>query len=385
MKNLRKFLSYLLVAVLASVTTMAVFVDVPSGNYNKLEDLENLIEAYFIEETDRTAMEDAAAAAMVDSLGDKWSHYMSAENYLIYREQMNNAYVGIGITITVSEDGSGFLVTEVNKGGAAEEAGMIAGDVILEIEGQTTEGMTTTQARDLVRGVEGTQVKLVIRRDSERLELSVTRKTVETPVTDSWLLEDGIGLITIYNFDDRCAKETIAAIENLMEQGAEALIFDVRGNPGGYKDELVELLDYLLPEGPLFRSEDYTGKVFVDESDASCLEMPMAVLVDADSYSAAEFFAAALDEYDVAVVVGQPTSGKGYFQSTFELDDGSAVTISIGKYTTPNGVSLADAGITPEILVEVDEETAFKIYAGVMDPAEDPQIQAAIAALNGAE
>ena len=381
MKNLRKFLSYLLVAVLASVTTMAVFVGVPSGSYNKLEDLENLIEAYFIEETDRTAMEDAAAAAMVDSLGDKWSHYMSAENYLIYREQMNNAYVGIGITITVSEDGSGFLVTEVNKGGAAEEAGMIAGDVILEIEGQTTEGMTTTQARDLVRGVEGTQVKLVIRRDSERLELSVTRKTVETPVTDSWLLEDGIGLITIYNFDDRCAKETIAAIENLMEQGAEALIFDVRGNPGGYKDELVELLDYLLPEGPLFRSEDYTGKVFVDESDASCLEMPMAVLVDADSYSAAEFFAAALDEYDVAVVVGQPTSGKGYFQSTFELDDGSAVTISIGKYTTPNGVSLADAGITPEILVEVDEETAFKIYAGILDPVDDPQVQAAVEAL----
>lgn len=306
---------------------------------------------------------------------------MSAENYLIYREQMNNAYVGIGITITVSEDGSGFLVTEVNKGGAAEEAGMIAGDVILEIEGQTTEGMTTTQARDLVRGVEGTQVKLVIRRDSERLELSVTRKTVETPVTDSWLLEDGIGLITIYNFDDRCAKETIAAIENLMEQGAEALIFDVRGNPGGYKDELVELLDYLLPEGPLFRSEDYTGKVFVDESDASCLEMPMAVLVDADSYSAAEFFAAALDEYDVAVVVGQPTSGKGYFQNTFELDDGSAVTISIGKYTTPNGVSLADAGITPEILVEVDEETAFKIYAGILDPVDDPQVQAAVEAL----
>ena len=381
MKNLRKFLSYLLVAVLASVTTMAVFVDVPSGNYNKLEDLENLIEAYFIEETDRTAMEDAAAAAMVDSLGDKWSHYMSAENYLIYREQMNNAYVGIGITITVSEDGSGFLVTEVNKGGAAEEAGMIAGDVILEIEGQTREGMTTTQARDLVRGVEGTQVNLVIRRDSERLELSVTRKTVETPVTDSWLLEDGIGLITIYNFDDRCAKETIAAIENLMEQGAEALIFDVRGNPGGYKDELVELLDYLLPEGPLFRSEDYTGKVFVDESDASCLEIPMAVLVDADSYSAAEFFAAALDEYDAAVVVGQPTSGKGYFQSTFELDDGSAVTISIGKYTTPNGVSLADAGITPEILVEVDEETAFKIYAGILDPVDDPQIQAAGEAL----
>lgn len=381
MQNLRKFLSYLLVAVLASVTTMAVFVDVPVEKYNKLEDLANLIETYFIEETDRTAMEDAAAAAMVDSLGDKWSHYMSAENYLIYKEQMSNAYVGIGITITASEDGTGFLVTEVNKGGSAEAAGMIAGDVIVEIEGQTTVGMTVSGARDLVRGVEGTQVKLVIRRDSERLELSVTRKTVETPVTDSWLLEDGIGLITIYNFDDRCAKETIAAIEHLMEQGAEALIFDVRGNPGGYKDELVELLDYLLPEGPLFRSEDYSGKVFVDESDADCLQVPMAVLVDGNSYSAAEFFAAALDEYDAAVVVGQPTSGKGYFQSTFELDDGSAVTISLGKYTTPNGVSLADVGITPEILVEVDEKTAFKIYAGELDPADDPQVQAAVDAL----
>ena len=381
MKNLRKFLSYLLVAVLASVTTMAVFVDVPSGSYNKLEDLENLIEAYFIEETDRTAMEDAAAAAMGDSLGDKWSHYMSAENYLIYREQMNNAYVGIGITITVSEDGSGFLVTEVNKGGAAEEAGMIAGDVILEIEGQTTEGMTTTQARDLVRGVEGTQVKLVIRRDSERLELSVTRKTVETPVTDSWLLEDGIGLITIYNFDDRCAKETIAAIENLMEQGAEALIFDVRGNPGGYKDELVELLDYLLPEGPLFRTVDYRGKERVDTSDADCLKMPMAVIMNLESYSASEFFAAALSEYDAAVTVGEKTFGKGYFQNTYELKDGSAVTLSIGQYYTPEGVSLAGVGLTPDVEVPLTEEQAVALASGTLPVEEDPQIQAAIQAV----
>ena len=381
MKNLRKFLSYLLVAVLSSVVTMAVFVGVPSENYNKLEDLENLIEVYFIEETDRTAMEDAAAAAMVKSLGDKWSHYMSAADYMIYTEQMNNAYVGIGITITTTEDESGFLVTEVNKGGSAEEAGMKAGDVVVEVEGQLTAGMTVSEVRDLVRGEEGTQVKLTVLRDGEQLELLITRKIVETPVIDTWLLEDNIGLITIYNFDDRCAKETIAAIEDLMEQGAEALIFDVRGNPGGYKDELVQLLDYLLPEGPLFRSEDYTGKVYVDESDASCLEIPMAVLVDADSYSAAEFFAAALDEYDAAVVVGQPTTGKGYFQSTFELDDGSAATISIGKYTTPNGVSLADEGITPEILMELDEETTFALYAGTLDPADDPQVQAAVEAL----
>ena len=381
MKILQKILSYVLVAALASMVTMAAFGGEPEEEYHKLEDLAELIEYYFIEETDRTSMEDAAAAAMVDSLGDKWSYYMSAGEYQAYTEQMQNAYVGIGITISLMEDGAGFEVLKVNEGGPAEEAGMIAGDVIVGIEGQSTEGMTTTGARDLVRGVEGTQVALTIQRGGETLEMSVVRRTVEVIVAEGQMLPDGIGLVTIYNFDDRCAEESIAAIEALLAQNAKALIFDVRANPGGYKHELVKLLDYLLPEGPLFRSEDYKGKVEVDESDADCLEIPMAVLVNADSYSAAEFFAAALNEYDAAVVVGEPTTGKGYFQSTFELKDGSAVGLSVGRYTTPKGVSLADVGITPEILVEVDDETAAKIYAGILDPAEDPQILAAVQAL----
>ena len=156
----------------------------------------------------------------------------------------------------------------------------------------------------------------------------------------------------------------------------------MRFNPGGYKDELVKLLDYLLPEGDLFRSQLYTGEEAVDTSDAKCLEMPMAVLVNGDSYSAAEFFAAALDEYDWAVLVGEPTVGKGYFQSTFDLGDGSAVALSVGKYFTPNGRCLEDeGGLTPEVTVEVDQETASKIYAGVLEPTEDPQIQAALEAL----
>jgi len=349
--------------------------------YDKLDALGDLIETYFIGESDRAAMEDAAAAAMVESLGDKWSYYMTAKDYQAYQEQMRNAYVGIGITITLMEDESGFEVIKVNEGGPAEEAGMLAGDVIIGIEGQSTKGMTTTGARDLVRGKEGTQVALTVRRGDKTLDMAVTRKTVKTPVAEAQMLESGMGLVTIYNFDDRCSEETIAAIETLLEQNATALIFDVRGNPGGYKHELVKILDYLLPEGPLFRSEDYRGKVVVDESDAGCLEIPMAVLVNGDSYSAAEFFAAALDEYDAAIVVGEKTTGKGYFQSSFELEDGSAVGLSIGKYTTPNGVSLADVGITPEVCVEVDEETAFQIYAATLDPEEDPQIQAAVKAL----
>ena len=381
MKKVQKILSYVLVAILSSVVTLTLFGGTQTQTNSKLDDITQIIETYFIGDVDRAAMEDAAATAMIGSLGDKWSYYMSAPQYALYLEQMHNAYVGIGITITPAEDGTGLLVTQVNQGGSAEEVGMKPGDVIVEIEGHSAAGMTTTQARDLVRGEEGTQVKLAVRRDGERIDLTITRKTVETPVAEAQLLNSGVGLITIYNFDDRCADETIAAIENLVEQGAHALVFDVRGNPGGYKHELVKLLDYLLPEGVLFRSEDYTGKVTVDESDANFLDMPMAVLVDANSFSAAEFFAAAMAEYDAAVVVGQPTTGKGYFQTTFVLSDGSAVGLSVGKYTTPNGVSLANVGIKPEILVEVDEDTEFAIYAGIMDPEEDPQIQAAVKAL----
>ncbi len=382
MKKVWKIASYILVAALASaVTFFAAAGMAPAPETAKLEQLADLIEERFIGEADRTAMEDAAASAMVDSLGDEWSYYIPASQYQTHVENMNNAYVGIGITIIVREDGTGFEVTKVNEGGPADEAGMEPGDVIIGIEGVSTEGMDSSTASTMVRGEENTQVKLTVRRGGEVFDLTVTRKKVLTPVATYQMVDRSIGLITITNFDDRCFSETKTAIDALLEQGALALIFDVRNNPGGYKHELVELLDYLLPEGPLFRSEDYKGNVNVDESDEDCLEIPMAVLVNGNSYSAAEFFAAALREYDAAIVVGEQTYGKGYFQTTILLNDGSAVGLSVGKYTTPKGVSLAGVGITPDVVVEVDENTAFNIYAGIQDPAEDPQIQAAIDAL----
>ena len=171
-------------------------------------------------------------------------------------------------------------------------------------------------------------------------------------------------------------------IEDLKTQGARALIFDVRYNPGGYKRELVKLLDYLLPEGLLFHSEYYDGSSSKDWSNKACLDMPMAVLMNGSSYSAAEFFAAALSEYDWAVTVGSQTSGKGYFQTGIQLSDGSAVNLSVGKYYTPKGVSLAEVGgLIPQIPVDVDNKTAAAIYAGTIDPMEDPQILAAMEAL----
>lgn len=372
--------SYILVSVLSTALTLGI-VFWKTGAISKLDQLETLIEQFYIEEADMTALEDAAAEAMIKATGDRWSYYIPASQYASYKETSENAYVGIGITITEAHDGSGLQVMEVNPGSSAEEAGMRVDDVIIRIEGQDAAGMTPTDARNLVRGKEGTQVTLHVWRAGETITMSVTRRKVEVTVASGELLDGGVGLISIVNFDDRCADETIAAIESLRQQGAEKLIFDVRNNPGGYAHELVKLLDYLLPEGELFRTVDYAGRESVDKSDANFLDMPMAVLVNRDSYSAAEFFSVALQEYEAAIVVGEKTSGKGHFQSTFNLNDGSAVALSIGKYYTPKGISLEGVGITPDMVVMVDESTYADIAYSQLAPEEDPQIQAALDAL----
>ncbi len=382
MKKVWMFLSYMLVAVLASFLTLAMMPAQTAGEeYSKLDELADLIEERFIGETDRTAMEDAAAEAMVASTGDRWSYYISAADYQSYLDDVNNSYVGIGVTIQVEEENPGFAIIKVNEGGPAEEAGLQVGDRIIAVDGTDIREMTSTETSSLVKGKEGTFVDITVIREGAELTISVERRTIDVPVATYQMLDDNIGLVTVANFHLGCAEQSIAAIEALREQGAEALIFDVRNNGGGYAYEMVNLLDYLLPEGPLFRTVDYAGKEQTDYSDADFLDMPMAVLVNGESYSAAEFFAVALSEYEAAVVVGEQTVGKGYYQENYRLSDGSAVSVSTGEYFTPKGENLAGIGITPDIEVPVDEETAAKIYAGILDPSEDPQIQAAVEAL----
>ena len=366
-----KILSYVLVALASVTVTLAVMLGVflaDRQNQSKLSVLEDLIDQCFIGEADKTAMEDAAASAMIAALGDRWSYYIPADQYAAYMEQMNNTYVGIGVTITAEEDGS-IRIVEVTAGGPAEEAGILAEDKIVGVDGQSILGMSLNDSQVLIKGEENTTVDITVQRGEKELTITVTRRTIRTVVAKGELLEGNIGLVTIANFNSNCSAETIAVIEELIVQGAEKLIFDVRDNPGGYAQELVKILDYLLPEGKLFTTVDYTGKENTDMSDAACLEMPMAVLVNGNSYSAAEFFAAAMAEYDAAVIVGEKTSGKGYFQSTFLLPDGSAVGLSIGKYYTPNGVSLEKVGSTPDVEIALGVDSV------------DTQLQAAMDAL----
>ena len=379
-KKILQALSYVLVVVLTCALTLVI-----SGNWqriapsSKLTELVALLETYYVDEFDLAKLEDAAANAMVDALPDRWSYYISADDYASYMENKNNAYVGIGVTIQQSE--GKLVILKVAEGGPAEEAGMLPGDILVAADGAELSGLDLTQVRPLIQGKEGTTVELIVLRDKEQLVLTVERRTVRTPVATAEMLDGNIGLVTIANFNTNCASESIAAVEQLLAQGATMLIFDVRNNGGGYTAELVELLDYLLPEGPLFRTLSYAGKEKVEYSDAKHVDVPMAVLVNGGSYSAAEFFAAALKEYDAAILAGEQTSGKGYYQVTYQLKDGSAVAMSIGKYFTPQNKSLEGVGLTPEVYVAVEPDVAAAIAAGTLEPAEDPQIQAAVAAL----
>ena len=379
---LLQILSYLLVASVALTVGVKLSRRVPTGDYAKLQELEMIVDQYYIGEINETDMMDGAAAGMISGLGDRWSYYIPASQYDAHVEQMENAYIGIGVTISVENIEKGLEVLQVEPNGGARAAGILPGDYLLEVDGQSVIENGVDKSRELIRGKEGTTVEITVSRDGQQLTFQVERKLIQVVVAKGEMLEGNIGLVTIANFDERCADETIAAIEALLEQGAQSLIFDVRNNPGGYKDELVKVLDYLLPEGVLFRSIDHNGNEELDKSDKDCLEMPMAVLVNENSYSAAEFFAAALEEYGWAVSVGSHTVGKSYFQTTFQLRDGSAVGLSIGKYCTPNGVSLAEVGgLEPTVLVDVDAETAANFYGDLLEAKDDPQIQAAVAAL----
>lgn len=372
-------LSYVLVAALACGATL--FFVSASTDYNKLEDLENLILTSFAGDADKTKIEDAAADAMVNAMGDRWSYYIPASELPSFLENSENAYVGIGVTVQATEDHSGLMVIAVQPGGPAEEAGVQVGDVIIQVDGESAQDRTVSEISAMIKGEEGTVVSITVLRSGEGITMSMTRKRMETTVASSKLLNEHVGLVTIQNFDERCADETIAAVKEVLNQGADMLLFDVRNNPGGYVDELTKVLDYLLPEGDLIRTVGTDGSDETVTSDASCIKVPMAVLINENTYSAAELFAADLSEYGAAKLFGQQTSGKGFYQYVFQFADGSAAGISVGRYYTGHGASLEGIGLTPDETVKLDDESEALLYNGMLEPEDDAQLQAALSYL----
>lgn len=313
-------------------------------------EIEKIISENYIGNVDDDKLFDAAAAAMVRSIDDKWSYYMSPEEYAAYKLSSANEYAGIGITVKQNDSGE-FEIFSVESGTPAETAGLTAGQLIVSVDGQAVENMTLSEMQELIRSKLNKDFPMVVSdKKGNEVNVTIACEIIYKDPVSSRMLEGNIGYIKIDNFEAGSSEGAISAIEKLVAEGAKAYIFDVRNNPGGLLSELVSLLDYLLPDGDLFISVDKQGNETVKTSDKVCLSGKMAVLVNANTYSAAEFFAAALQEYDWATVVGEHTTGKARSQITIELSNGGAVHISTHKYLTPKRVDLSEVGgIKPDI------------------------------------
>ena len=312
-----------------------------------------LIEDRFVADYDPDVALNGAMTGMVNALGDRWSHYLDPAQRAELDKARQNAYVGIGVTYLRSDDPFGMELVEVAEGGPAREAGLAAGDYVTAVDGETLTGENFDALVASIGDREGGTVELTVQgADGKSRTVRIAVRKVDATPVEYALLESGVGYVRLENFYQNAASSTRSAVEDLIGQGVEGLLFDVRANPGGYVSELTELLDYLLPEGPIFAEHSKNGPTIVTQSDEDCVDLPMAVLIDENSYSAAELFAAQLRESVGAPLIGARTSGKGYYQQGFGLPNGGLLSISTGMYTTGNGVSLIGVGLTPDDVVE---------------------------------
>ena len=341
-------------------------------------EVQNAITKNYIGEFSETKLKNAAAIAMVDSLNDQWSYYMTADEYKSYQLHAANQYEGIGVTIDKDEKTGGFKIRSVKENTPAASAGLEAGQIIISVDGDDVTELTVDGIRELISSKIDSKITLVVLDDGDKVTYKLDCSVIYNNPVSYELTNNLIGYIRITNFDAGSGEATISAIESLISGGATSLIFDVRDNPGGMLSELIKVLDYILPNGDIFVSVDSSGKEDVKKSDNVCLQMMMAVLTNENTFSAAEYFAAALQEYGWATIVGAPTTGKARSQTTIELSDGSAVHISNHKYLTPKRVDLSETkGITPDVIVNdasVDPDGQLR---------SDKAVQAAVDVVNG--
>ena len=324
----------------------------------------------FVEtDADLDGAADEALTGLVDGLGDRWSYYLSQEDYERVTQNRANNYVGIGVTVNYERE-EGLFVQGVAIDSPAEEAGIVIGDIIIAVDGVSIAGADRTTATEMITGESGTEVTLtLLESDGSTRDVICTRRLLSNPSAMGRMLEGNIGYVYLENFYSGAAESFRAEVDRLQIEGAESLIIDLRNCPGGYVYELKQILDYLLPEGPVFTEDPRWWFKSVYESDAECVDLPMVAIVNADTYSAAELLAAQLRESVNAPVVGELTSGKGYVQVTFPLPNGGGIGISTATYCTGSGHSLIGEGIVPDVAVELTSSA-------------DEQLQAAIDLLN---
>ncbi len=331
----------------------------------KIEELYSYMNVYYYEEMDKEAIDEALYSGLLNSLNDPYSVYYTAEEYEELMVSTSGTYCGIGAGVSQNLTTMEVTITKIYRGTPSEEAGLLAGDMIISVDGLEAVTVSVDELVQNIRGEEGTSCHMVIYRPStgETLEFDVTRRFVELSSVEGEMLENGIGYIEITEFQSKTDEQFQAMVEEFKTQGMKGLIVDVRANPGGLLSSVVNMLDYVLPKGMVVYVEDKYGNREEYTSQASCLDIPMVVLVDQNSASASEIFAGALKDYEYATLVGKTTYGKGIVQNIIPLEEGDAIKLTTAKYFTPNGNYIHGVGIAPDVEVEYeytgDAETPY--------------------------
>lgn len=350
------------------------------SNTAKIRQIEEMLDTYYVEDYDKELAEELMYTGLVAGVGDPYTYYLSADSLAEQVEKNSGHFVGIGVEIYAGDDGY-IVVSSVTPGGPAEAAGILAEDKITEVDGESITGKTAADVSALVKGEEGTDVMLTIFREStgEVLEKTVTRQDIQVQTVSWRMMDDNIGYISITNFRENTHNQFKEALDTLEAEGMEKLVLDLRNNTGGLVKSAHEIGEELLPEGIMVYTMDKEGNREDTLCDDVYNDVPMVVLVNGNSASAAEILAGAIQDTGRGKLIGTTTFGKGLVQRLFTLPDGSGLNVTIQKYYTPNGTSIHGVGITPDYEVELPEEYAQQTNI----PAEaDTQLQKAVEVLS---
>ena len=332
-------------------------------DYKKIEEktsvLQNIIDRYFLFDEDMTKVEDGIYAGMMNGLGDPYTVYYTKEEYKALNEDTEGKYSGIGAVVSQNPNTKIITIVKIFDNSPANDAGLRVGDIIDKIDGEEVAGTDMDiLVKTKIRGEEGTSFKMTVLRGDDRkeVELDLTRRSIEVETVAGKMLDNNIGYIAVSQFDAVTSEQFKSNIESLQSQGMTKLIVDLRGNPGGLLDQVVDMLDYILPDGLVLYTEDKYGKREEYYSDGSHeLKIPMVVLVNENSASASEVFTATFRDFEWGTVVGKTTFGKGIVQNVLPLGDGTAVKITTQHYYPPSGYDLHKVGIKPDLEVDLNE------------------------------
>ncbi len=348
----------------------------------KIDKLEGLIDKYYMEKVDKNTMAEGIYKGLLQSLDDPYSVYYTKEEYTALMESSSGVYYGIGATVSSDVKTGVLSIVKPFVGGPAYEAGLLPGDVLYKVNEEEVTGKDITEVVGKIKGEEGTTVNVTIVREGEAdpIEFTITRRKVEVPTIEYEMLDNKIGYIAVSEFDEVTAEQFRQALADLEKQGQKGLVIDIRNNPGGLLDTVVDMLDRMLPNGLIVYTEDKYGNREEYKSDSKEeFKKPLAVLINGNSASASEIFAGAIQDYEKGTIVGTTSFGKGIVQSILPLTDGTAIKVTVSKYYTPKGRNIHKIGISPDVTVELNDALRQKV---VIEKKEDNQLQKAISILN---